>query len=145
MSRFHSAGFAVKALNNQIKRSLQSDSCGPEPMHRLTGMQRTIIGYLADRLGQDVFQRDLEEAFNIRRSTASGILQLMEQNGLLRREPVEYDARLKKLILTDAAIAIRHEAMIKMNRFEERLTKGLTGEELETFYRVVDKMIENIK
>ena len=35
-----------------------------------------------------MFQRDVEAEFNIRRSTATGILQLMEKNGFLLREPV---------------------------------------------------------
>src|SRR5690606_41099126 len=52
----------------------------------LTSMQGWIIGYLSKHKEQPVFQRDLEKQFNIRRATASGLLQLMERNGLLRRE-----------------------------------------------------------
>lgn len=140
--RHRTVGFTVKALGNQIKRYMH---CNMEPMNNMTGMQRGVIGYLGERLGEDVFQRDLEAAFNMRRSTATGILQLMEKNGLLRREPVPYDARLKKLILTEEGLRIRHESIIAMQRFEQVLTRDIGGEELESFFKVADQMIRNLE
>ena len=43
-----------------------------------------------------MFQRDVEQVFSLSRSTATGILQQLEEKGLLRRESVPSDARLKK-------------------------------------------------
>ena len=63
-------------------------------------MQGWIIGYLYQNRDKEVFQRDIQEQFSIRRSTVTGILQLMEKNGLITRSSVERDARLKKLELT---------------------------------------------
>ena len=76
-------------------------------------MQRWVIGYLSEHEGKDVFQRDLEEEFSVRRSTATGILQLMEKNELITREPVSHDARLKKLVLTPKAIEIQKRLLKK--------------------------------
>lgn len=136
-------GFAVKALSNQIKRLMSSQSCADD--EALTGMQLAVVGYVGDRLGrEDVFQRDLELEFNIRRSTATGILQLMEKNGLIRREPVVHDARLKKIVLTEKGFEVRHRANVRMVEMEERLTKGLTSEELRAFFQTIRKMYENI-
>lgn len=71
-------GGELKQVSNLLKRRLDAHmaQAGLEP---LTGMQGWIIGYLADRPDQDVFQRDIEQEFEIRRSTATGILQLMER------------------------------------------------------------------
>ena len=35
------------------------------------------------------------------RSTVTGVVKLMERKGLIRRESVSSDARLKKLVLTE--------------------------------------------
>ena len=88
-------GGEIRVLSNLIKRCMD-DGMPPET----TGMQGWIIGFLHRNEDRDMFQRDVEAEFNIRRSTATGILQLMEKNGFLLREPVAYDARLKKLVLT---------------------------------------------
>ena len=43
-----------------------------------------------------VFQKDIEATFNIRRSTATGLLQCFRGNGFVKRVSVDYDARFKK-------------------------------------------------
>ena len=62
----------------------------------LTGRNFWVLRYLQDHPGEDVFQKDLEAAFKIRRSTVSRMMELMEQKGLLTRESVGGDARLKR-------------------------------------------------
>lgn len=52
-------------------------------------MNGWVIVYLAHNSDRDVFQRDLEERFNVRRSTVSNILSLMEKKGLIKRESVD--------------------------------------------------------
>ena len=83
-------GGEIRVLSNLIKRCMD-DGMPPET----TGMQGWIIGFLHRNEDRDMFQRDVEAEFNIRRSTATGILQLMEKNGFLLREPVAYDAAEK--------------------------------------------------
>lgn len=136
-------GYEIKTLSNLIKRRIDNSAVFSE---EVTGMHGWIIGFLYhNREKRDIFQRDIEAEFSIRRSTVTGILQLMEKNNLIRREPVEYDARLKKLVLTPKAIEI-HEAIKKeLNDLEEQLCKDLTKEELEAFFTVIRKMRKNIE
>ena len=110
-------GGEIRVLSNLIKRCMD-DGMPPET----TGMQGWIIGFLHRNEDRDMFQRDVEAEFNIRRSTATGILQLMEKNGFLLREPVAYDARLKKLVLTPKALAV-HEGVISRIRATEASPK----------------------
>jgi DNA-binding MarR family transcriptional regulator len=137
-------GHEIKILSNLIKRRIGSSRVVTET-DKLTGTHGYMIGYIYhNRDKGDIFQRDLEEEFSIRRSTATGILQLMEKNGLIVREPVDYDARLKRLVLTPKAIAV-HEAVIsEFDKIEDELKKGLTQEELADFYRIINKMKQNI-
>ena len=67
----------------------------------------------------------------------------MEKNGLIKRESVPYDARLKKITLTDKAVDIQHIVDKTFIELEETLKKDITQEELEVFYRVLDKINSN--
>ena len=88
-------------------------------------MQKMFLGYLDAHDGQPVYQKDLESAFHIRRSTASGILQIMVRDGLLVREPVEGDARLKRLVLTPIAMEQLAEMQQDILHAEQKATAGL--------------------
>ncbi len=137
-------GMEIKCLNNLVKRyhcsSLLMKECD-----NLTGTHGFILGYLAEMSDkQDVFQKDVEKRFDIRRSTASEILNLMERNGLIVRESVDYDARLKKIVLTDKAKDLCERIDEQFAETENMLTKGISEEELGTFFAVIDKMKANI-
>lgn len=99
-----------------------------------------FICYLNDHRGENVYQRDLEKQFGIRRSTATRLLQLMESNGLITREPVSSDARLKKITLTEKGFAFDAQVRGEIERFETALTQSFTAEELEEFFRLTEKL-----
>ena len=81
----------------------------------------------------------------MRRSTATGILQLMEKNGLITRSPVSHDARLKKLTLTPKAIE-QHQRIVKgIRTVEERVSQCLTPEERRTFLGLCEKIAANLE
>lgn len=139
-------GREIKALNNQIKRVMDSrlgqfapNDDGP------TGVQGMIIGYLYYRRDQDVYQRDVEAEFHIRRSTATGILQLLEKKGVIERLPVPSDARLKKLVLTPKALAVHEQIAKEIEAMEAQLVRGLTPEEVDAFFNTIKKMRRNIE
>ena len=93
-------GREIKRLDNEIKSLIASHrmEMGNSDM---TLMHNWIACYLYENSDKDVFQKDLEAKFSIARSTASGILQLMEKKGFIERVSVERDARLKEIILTE--------------------------------------------
>ena len=65
-----------------------------------------------------------KSAFGMSRSTATGILQLMEKNGLILRESVASDARLKSLIPTEKAADLDAQVGECLRQTEQRLTSG---------------------
>lgn len=137
-------GFEIKTVDNLLKRKFESSPVN-EKLENLTGMQRWIICYLSRNEGKDIFQRDLEEEFSVRRSTATGILQLMEKNDLITRESVSYDARLKKLVLTPKAIEIQRIIAEGIRKNEEMLCEGISEEDLEVFFRVIKQIRKNLE
>ena len=72
------AGYEVKALSNLIRRKVWELSGQPE-CDAFTEMQGMLLGFLCHNRDQEIFQKDLEEAFYIRRSTASRLLKRLEE------------------------------------------------------------------
>lgn len=137
-----SVGLELRTLSNLLQRQARSSI-----IHQTDNVTRTngwVIRFLAEHAGQDIFQRDLEELFSMRRSTASNILQLMEKKGFITRESVDYDARLKKLVLTPKALEFHKAATEEMNALEAQLTHGLTDEELSAFFTITAKIKQNL-
>ena len=136
-------GFEIRTVHNLIKRNM--DSKKPPELNAATGVHGWVIHYFYKNRDHDTFQRDFETHFSIRRSTATQILKLMETNGLITRQPVPYDGRLKKIVLTEKAIEIHNKIDKNMDEMEETLTRGITPEEEDTFYRVLDKIKANLE
>ncbi len=139
-----SIAFQIRCVHNLVKRFVDTLPI-KQQMDSATGLHGWIIGYLYHQQGVDVYQRDLETQFQIRRSTASGILRLMENNGLIRREPVVSDARLKRIVLTDKAIQLHRLAQREFLLIEERITHGISEEELSAFAGTLQKMKHNLE
>ena len=136
-------GSEIGMLGNLLKRQMMCHTGKAEPDHA-TGMQAMIIHYLSTVPG-DHFQRDVETRFRFRRSTATGILQLMEQHGIIRREPVEHDGRLKRLVLTEQARAMDEYITERMKQMEQLLRQGISEDELKGWFAVCEKIRSNLE
>lgn len=137
-------GRRIKIINNLMKRSMDK-FFGQRP-DRATLMHTWILGFLQNRqdAGKDTFQKDIETEFSINRSTTSEMLKLMCKNGMISRVPVDYDARLKKIVLTEKSLKFNQELSRKMNELDKILIKGLSESEVETFLKLCDKLIDNL-
>lgn len=143
MEREEHIGFAVKSLHNQLRRAMDQNTqeCG------LTGMQGWLLGYLYDceQAEREIFQRDLEREFCIRRSTVTGVLQLMEREGLILRESVAEDARLKRLRLTEKAHEKQRQIGDKLEELEKRMRRGLSDDEIRMFFALIRRIEGNLR
>ena len=75
----------------------------------------------------------------------TNILKIMEKKGYIRRESVPYDARLKKLVLTDTGRELHEKTKDMIDILEEQTIEGIAKEDLDTFYRVIDQLKSNVK
>ncbi|HIY97054.1 MAG TPA: MarR family winged helix-turn-helix transcriptional regulator [Candidatus Borkfalkia excrementigallinarum] len=137
-------GYAVNSLGRRISRVMNNIPAIKENKN-LTGIQIWVLNFLFRSEGKDVFQRDVEREFNIRRSTATELLKMMERGGLICREPVDYDARLKKIVLTAYAEEIRKQLQAQIRKTETLMTEGFTDEEIEQFFSFVERFKSNLK
>ncbi|WP_141502822.1 MarR family winged helix-turn-helix transcriptional regulator [Paenibacillus luteus] len=144
MKSDRSIALELRTLRNMLHRQIDgfiNQTYGDQ----LTGMHGWVLKYFVDNQDKEIFQRDFENKFTIRRSTASKILQLMEKNNLIIRQSVPYDARLKQIILTPTALEYYEAIVGKYAQIERELKKGLSQEELDTFFTVLDKIKSNLE
>lgn len=145
MKQKRTIGFEIKSISNMIRRKLDTRFSVPE-FDGLTGTQNAMMGFIMDHEGeQNIFQRDIEEEFNIRRSSATVMLQGLEQRGYIRRLPVESDARLKKIEVTEKARKLQQRVRAEIDLFHEQLERNLSEEEKEQLFFLLDKIKQNLK
>ena len=107
-------------------------------------MQRFTIGFLYHHKNEEIYQKDLETEFAISRATASNMLSVMERKGLIKRELVEHDARLKKLELTEQANKLHKQVEQDILEMEVLLTSGMTEDDKRRLHCYLDRMIQNL-
>lgn len=137
-------GFQVNGLSHMI-RWLTHQYSGEDGERSGAGMYGWLIGFLYENRDQDIFQRDLQQQFSVRRSTMTGILQAMEKDGMITRRPVDWDARLKKIELTEKAVARQKKFQQTIAAIEARLSSGLTPEEKDTFIGLCEKIRRSLE
>ncbi len=137
-------GKEIKKLANVVMRGIESRPVYKEVSKTLSGTNGWIIGYIASNMDKDVFQKDLEREFSITRSTASKVVDLLVEKGFVERRSVDYDKRLKKLVLTQKSIDIHN--VIKEDKAEmcKIITKGFSNEELKQFVNYMERIKDNL-
>lgn len=137
-------GFKIKCLSNLLRRRMLKDcSTLSKDAEDFCFVQGWIIDYVV-KTGE-VYQRDLEKRFNMRRSSVTKTLQNMEKNGLVLRQSVDSDARLKRIVLTEKAKLFNEQMRQSIYQTEQALKNGLTEEEVTTFLMIADKIFNNLR
>ena len=136
-------GFEIRTVHNLIKREVAKTK--PPELDSSTGVHGWVIHYFYENRTKDIFQKDFEERFSIRRSTATNMLNLMETNGLIIREKVDYDARLKKITLTQKAIEIHNQIEKNIELIENKISAGISDEEYLSFISTLQKIKANLE
>ncbi len=113
----------------------------------LTSIQSRMLGYLYFQLqnGKQVFQKELEEEFRIRKSSVTSVIQMLEKKGLVRRAGVTGDARRKELMLTEQGIAVQETVMERLDALEGLVNEALSPEEKQIWLSCIRKIETRLK
>lgn len=136
----------IRCLANLIKRKVDADPIFAK-QKEITGMHGYAIGFIYRRIkdGKKVYQKDLESAFNIRRSSATEMLNTMEQNGLIVRVSDDKDKRMKQLVLTEKAIQSHSIVISRLQAIDGQIMDVLTKEEQSQLIHIIDKLKTALK
>jgi len=136
----------IGKIINHLSSRLRSRS---QEVHTKLGIgnaQGKILNFiLVESALHPVYQKDIEEEFQIRKPTVTGILKLMEKNGYIYRESAKQDARLKQIIPTEKAEKIRPAILKSIEEGEAKMLRGIPKEDVELCKQVLWQMYENRK
>lgn len=107
--------------------------------------QFQILKYLIENDEMEVHQKDFESVLQIRKSTISGILDTMEKNNIITRLSRDDDGRGKIVKLSSCIESCKKDMLMAMENVEAKIVEGISEKDLDTFYRVLGKMRENIE
>jgi DNA-binding MarR family transcriptional regulator len=111
----------------------------------ITPQQGRIIRFLALKNEEAIFQKDIENFLNIRKSSVSNIIKNMEKTGFIIRSQVPNDARLKRIELTPAGRAIHEDAQLNNLMIEAKMRENLSEQEIEILEMILKKIQSNLE
>ena len=138
----HLGGY-FRAISNALGQNMQRnlDEMG------LTATQNMFLHHLwfrQERLGFPTYAKDLEDFFDIKHSTVSGILQRMEAAGFVEFRPSQTDRRCKVIGLTEKAMKAVSGAIEKIEETEAALVCGMTETEAAELRRLLQLVANNL-
>ena len=138
----HLGGY-LRAISNAMGRDMQQNS----ERLGLTSTQGMFLHHLwfrQEKQGLTTYARDLEEFFDIKHPTVSGILQRMEGAGFVELRASEADRRCKEVRITDKGMAAIAQTEQHILQAEARLVEHMTEEETAEFRRLLQIAAHNL-
>lgn len=112
----------------------------------VSGVQGRIIGYVrCESKNRDVFQKDIEEHFELRGSSVTSTLQNLEKMGFIVRESIPTDQRLKRIVLTKKALDIHNQITKNIEQVEKEAFSSINKEEEQLLSDLLKRIFNNIE
>ena len=112
----------------------------------VSGVQGRIIGYVGcESKNRDVFQKDIEEHFELRGSSVTSTLQNLEKMGFIVRESIPTDQRLKRIVLTKKALDIHNQITKNIEQVEKEAFSSINKEEEQLLSDLLKRILNNIE
>lgn len=138
-------GLDISKINHIISRKMDTSVISAID-DNLTISQAYVIDFICNEgKDKDVFQKDLESVFDLKRSSISLMLNNMEKSGLIERMLVKEDGRLKKIVLTEKSIKIYEKISDAIDLVENKLSENITEEEVKVFQNVLNKIRNSLE
>lgn len=130
-------GYKVRLLSQLISRRVQADLIP----HGLTPFHWFVLRCLwaEDGLPVSTIGERLQEVGG----TMTGVLDRMEERGLIKRVRDEEDRRVWRIFLTDKGVELEETLPPLIVKVRKRLVKGVSASDLQTFNEVLDHLIDN--
>ena len=110
----------------------------------VTPAQTHVLLYLQQHGGQ-VLQNELADYLQVKPSTANGVLDRMEEKGLVRRSVSGSDARRRLITLTPKGAEQQALFQKSFLEVEQTMTRGFTPEEKTLLTALLERTIQNLE
>lgn len=133
-------GMSFKIISNQLKRVVNK-----KLGNNITHIQIFILRFLYENKDKkDIFQKDIEKLLDIRRSTTTEILNVMERNNLLERVDSLSDKRQKMIVLSEKGTKYLKDFEKIVLKTEKEILNNVSQEEKDIFFNVLEKIKNNL-
>lgn len=113
-------------------------------LESLSRASTDILLFLYEHKKKDIYQKDIENEFCVRKSTISSVLSTLENKELIQRINVETNKRVKKIILTEKALTLIKYLDKSYKYIDNKLTDNISQEELNSFKNTLNKIKLNL-
>ena len=110
----------------------------------MTPAQTHVLLHLRQNGGQ-MPQRELLGSLKVKPSTVNGILDRMEEKGLVERTVSGTDARQRLVALTSAGLEREEQVKQSFLEAEALIVRGLTEAETNTLRSLLERVIHNLE
>ena len=133
-------GFMIKEINNVYEKDLN------ERLRKIgiTSSQCAVLDYLFHTSRDEISQRDVEKALNLKNPTVTGILKRLDEKGYILCVPNAKDKRKKNIYLTEKAYDIQRRMETDRRKLDRELTRGMSKREVEALTKNLEKLLYNI-
>lgn len=121
-----------KEFNNRLKRL------------GITSSQCEVLDFLLQSSKDEVTQRDIERALNLKNPTVTGLLKRLDEKGFILSVPSGKDRRCKNIYLTEKAYDIQKRMEMERKKLDKMLTLGMTKKETDALYKMLNRVLYNI-
>lgn len=135
-------GLEVRILGNLIYNKANQVSMKTD---NLSIHQCWILQFLIENRDRVIYQKDIEQLFSIKRSTANQMLRTLEMRGYIQRMTSAEDARRNTLAVTAAGIDAYDRLAQDLYRVMLKLHGDIPQEELLQFQKTLRKLWSNIE
>ncbi|MCI8579216.1 MAG: MarR family transcriptional regulator [Dorea sp.] len=133
-------GFLFKQINNVYEKEFNNR------LKRLgiTSSQCEVLDFLLQSSKDEVTQRDIERALNLKNPTVTGLLKRLDEKGFILSVPSGKDKRCKNIYLTEKAYDIQRRMEMERKKLDKILTLGMTKKEIDALYKMLNRVLYNI-
>jgi DNA-binding MarR family transcriptional regulator len=127
-----------------FKRLLDTQLDEIKKKYDLKKVEIEVLFFLS-RCGSENTPTDITKRLNLNRGHVSQAIDVLLRRKLIAAVADEKDRRCMHYTITTNAVPVIDEIANVKKRMDEQILKGITAEELETYKKISEKMMKNIR
>ena len=132
--------FKFKVIIDQFASKLNNQ----QQQDDITFSQMAIIGYLAHCTDHDVTLKELSQACHIKHPTAIGLINRLEDKGMVVSSVNEANRKYRIISITDKGLDYFEFSKKRLDNMNSALLSPLSEEEQKMLSEMLDRIIENM-
>ena len=135
----------VSMVHNLMKQIVDGGVLLENVKENINPTEGLVIIFINSHEDEPVYQKDIEKVLMVRRSTVTELLNKMERKGLIERQSVAIDKRLKRVVITDKSEQLQKKIYAQLTDMENKVRVGLSEHEVVILHGLLSKVKDSLK